>query len=222
MFDPCSIGFAERLLKAGIAPQIAHRARSERRAHYEDLRATALAKGATVGEADAQAAQMLGNDEAAIAQYAAQPNLYSWGARWPVMTYLAAPLATSFAVAAIVMYAFALIADASYPSVARPPDLLVGYFAVRAVAHYVCPVAVAICFGVYALRRRALAAWPVTGMLILVGTFAAVQLVQRGHFGDAPGLPWLPGFLLRSCAMTAAALVPYLWWRRRLEMAIAR
>ena len=222
MFDPSYTGLTERLLKAGIAPRIAYRATIERRAHYEDLRAKALATGASVAEADAQAEQSLGSEEGAIGEYAAQPNLHSWGARWPVMTYCAAPLAASFAVAAMAMYAFALIASSFYPSAARPPDLLVAYFAVRAFAHYVCPVAVATCFGVYALRRRTPAAWPVAGALIVVVAFAGVQLVQAGHFGDAPSLPWLPGFLLRACAMTAAALAPYLWWRRRLEMAGAQ
>ncbi len=219
MSEPCCVGLAERLLKAGIAPAVVRRAISERCAHHEDLRARALAGGATVAEADAQAGQSLGSDEAFIAQYAAQPNLHSWGARWPALTFLAGPLAISFAIAAMIMYAFTWMASAFYPSAARPQDLQVGYYAVRSLAHYVGPVAVATCFGVYALRRRTPGAWPLAGMLILVVSFAAVQLVQKGHFAGAPSLPWLPGFALRSCAMAAAVLVPYLWWRRRLEIA---
>jgi hypothetical protein len=76
-------GVRAGLLNAGIAPKYVRRALREIREHFADLCAEAEEHGLTGAKATAYAQERIGTCEALVSAYLAQPNLKSWGARWP-------------------------------------------------------------------------------------------------------------------------------------------
>ena len=215
------------LIERGIAARHARRAALELQAHFEQLRAERLARGAAPGEAARDAHEALGGDRMLVERYAGRDELKSWLCRWPLLCVFG-PLA-SFTAASISLMALLVVAlDAIHLTGYHVTVPILAAAAVNSAVQvgmlWVLPVIVAALFGVWACDRPI----PVGGLIggALLACFAArlmnvgLMLPVAGHRGSASmgfriASSALAGELTPALMTTAVALAPYFLLRHR-------
>jgi hypothetical protein len=222
-------GVRAALLNAGIAPKYVRRALREIQEHFADLCAEAEGQRFTAAEAIEYAQSRIGTCDAFVSAYLEQPNLKSWGARWPKRLFILAPLLCLLASMLLLTVGAASILDTFFGVYARQHHALsplLRYFltALPMVGMHGLPLIMSLTVSVYAIRRRLAPLWPAVGIFVICAlasmTVFTVSLPHDGQPGEVEvgvgALPWgIEGVLVRLLVAVPFALAPYLVWRHR-------
>jgi hypothetical protein len=215
------------MIRRGVAPRHARRARIELACHHRELLMQAIARGEDPDQAEQVAHRALGSDALLMERYACQKELRSRAYRWRAAYVLVPLLAFAALSAASMMSLLAVLAHWSgqlhrmsvSSSITHGVDRIAGFFFL-----WLIPLAAALGSGALANRQRIALRWPLAGILLLsvIVALMNVQLVVTGGpspgyanagIGFTPGA--LPRDLLRAAAMSALALAPVGWLRYR-------
>jgi hypothetical protein len=222
-------GVRAALLNAGIAPKYVRRALREIQEHLADLCAGAEEHGLTGAEAIAYAEARIGTCEALVSAYLEQPNLKSWGARWPKRLFILAPLLCLLASMMILTVGAYAVLEAFVGVNARqhhalPALLRYCVTALPMVGMHGLPSIMYLAVSVYAIRRRLKPLWPAVGIVVIAllesMTVFTVSLPHDGQQGavgfGVSAFPWgIEGVLVRLLIAVPFAIAPYLVWRHR-------
>lgn len=218
------------MIRRGVGVRHCRRAALELQCHHRDLVAQALARGEGPEEAERSAHEALGTDALLIERYLHQSELRGWAYRWRA-GFLLAPLLGFMTIVAAQIASLVLIVSHLPPQLRHiklPGALTYGVNAVVNVSClWVIPIAVAIGFGVVAIRHRVALRWPLTGILLL-SLCAALMNVSFILTGGTPSgvasaglgvnLATLPHQLLHATATATVALLAVGWLRYRMSM----
>ncbi|MFT3905763.1 MAG: hypothetical protein QM718_05615 [Steroidobacteraceae bacterium] len=232
---------ADALLRGGVAPRYVRRALGELSVHAQQLRQLARAQGLSEAQAHQQARAQLGNPATIAAHYLQQPALRSWGARWPLLVFLAGPLLMYAAIfAGLILAGVAMVAlsGPAWGAGSNPlwPGILGGAIeALRWLAVYILPALIGCLFLRYAMQRRLSWVLPAVGvmMVLLLAAAASLQIMlvemprpgAHGHImvgmSAETSWRWFLLYVLKLLAMAAAVFAASVWWRRQTPDAVA-
>ena len=165
-------GVRAALLNAGIAPKYVRRALREIQEHLADLCAEAEEQRLTRAEAIEYAQARIGTCDAFVSAYLEQPNLKSWGARWPKRLFILAPLMCLLASMLLLTVGAASLLEAFAGAHAHQHRVLPALLrhcltALPMVGMYGLPVIMSLTVSVYAIRRRLAPIWPAVGIGVI-------------------------------------------------------
>jgi hypothetical protein len=214
---------AERLLRAGVAPRHVRRGVEELRAHRADLLAQFAADGVTAEEAEGAVDARLGSIDTYYAATIARPELKSWPRRRPGVTFGLLPVLAFIALVVgcvVLTVGLAHLAEPIYKARGVVPATVRGIGEVlRLTVLWGVPLAVAAFSAIIAVRWRLRPWWPVFGMLFVAvlgaGTTMQITWATSGGHGSLQAGYGFPGAFIRTLAVIAVVLLPYVAWSYR-------
>ncbi len=223
MDDVSLARLAQRLLRAGVAPRHVRRSVEELRAHRADLLAQLSADGLDAAEAGRVVDARLGSADAFYAATIARPELLALPWRRPGLVFGVLPV-----VAFVLLILCCILLTVGVAQLAEPVYKTRGFVPVafrvtgelmRLTILWGVPLAVAALCALVAVRCRLRPWWPAFGMLFVAllgaGTTMRVTWASEGARGMLEAGYGFPGTFIRSLAVIAVVLLPYLLWSYR-------
>jgi hypothetical protein len=217
----------ERLLRAGIAPRHVRRYLKELTDHLADLRTEEERVDRRRTDAESAALARLGTLDNLTKAMTGQPQLRSWCARAPWVTFGVAPvlsLGLAYLVAVFVLSSGwrLFLPEADSPFGVRVNGFAGLYFQVDRAFYYLSPILIGWGIGFIAARQRFKAFWPMIGMLLIALIAGTIQIhagrtgVPRGlgHIKlDFSGAPSVRDIVAHGLMIFFFPALPYLFWR---------
>lgn len=218
----------ERLLRFGIAPRHVRRYLKELAEHLDDLRAEEQRAGRSRRDTEAAALARLGSVDDLANAMVQQPQLRSWSARAPWLTFGFAPLCAlgiAYFIACFILWSgwkiFLPGAETPFGThEAAIYSLENIYFQVGRMLYFSAPVFVGWGIGIVTARQRLNVVWPAVGLFLtaLIGVSARVHAIRPGpgaggHVSMDFSLGEYGPGLLHFLFFLSLMALPYLVWR---------